>query len=92
MECADTHCSLLHAFLIENCNAILHIHLTGRFFLHGIQGKKGNKLDSLIFQVLSNMRVLMTEDSNNAESSSFLLDDNSRYEMYHFTQLLDYPE
>ena len=79
-------------FLIENCNAILHIHLTGRFFLHGIQGKKGNKLDSQNFQVLSNMRVLMTEDSNNAESSSFLLDDNSRYEMYHFTQLLDYPE
>ncbi|KAF9624147.1 hypothetical protein IFM89_008085 [Coptis chinensis] len=26
--------------------------------------------------VISNMRVLMTEDSNNAESSSFLLDDN----------------
>ncbi|GKU86169.1 hypothetical protein SLEP1_g731 [Rubroshorea leprosula] len=27
--------------------------------------------------VISSMRVLMTEDSNNAESSSFLLDDNS---------------
>jgi myosin-5 len=31
-----------------------------------------------MFQVLSNMRVLMTEDSNSAESGSFLLDDNSR--------------
>ena len=29
-------------------------------------------------QVISNMRVLMTEDSNNAVSSSFLLDDDSR--------------
>ncbi|KAF3617650.1 Myosin-14 [Capsicum annuum] len=28
--------------------------------------------------VISSMRVLMTEDSNNAESNSFLLDDNSR--------------
>ncbi|XP_062220729.1 myosin-6-like [Phragmites australis] len=32
---------------------------------------------SVSSDVLSNMRVLMTEDSNNAESSSFLLDDNS---------------
>ncbi|RZS12447.1 hypothetical protein BHM03_00043898 [Ensete ventricosum] len=30
------------------------------------------------FTVLSNMRVLMTEDSNEAESNAFLLDDNSR--------------
>ncbi|KAL6635354.1 hypothetical protein ACP70R_028025 [Stipagrostis hirtigluma subsp. patula] len=32
---------------------------------------------SVSSDVLSNMRVLMTEDSNNAESNSFLLDDNS---------------
>ncbi|WVZ73148.1 hypothetical protein U9M48_021492 [Paspalum notatum var. saurae] len=32
---------------------------------------------SVSSDVLSNMRVLMTEDSNSAESSSFLLDDNS---------------
>jgi len=62
-------------------------------FLHGIQGKKKKETNlTIIFQVLSNMRVLMTEDSNNAESSSFLLDDNSRYQMYLFTQLLHYPE
>ncbi|KAG6466163.1 hypothetical protein ZIOFF_076051 [Zingiber officinale] len=30
-----------------------------------------------ILKVLSNMRVLMTEDSNSAESSSYLLEDNS---------------
>lgn len=29
-------------------------------------------------KVISEMRVLMTEDSNNAVSSSFLLDDDSR--------------
>lgn len=29
-------------------------------------------------QVISSMRVLMTEDSNNAVSNSFLLDDDSR--------------
>ncbi|KAK1361684.1 hypothetical protein POM88_046158 [Heracleum sosnowskyi] len=29
--------------------------------------------------VISDMRVLMTEDSNNAVSGSFLLDDDSRY-------------
>ncbi|KAH9602782.1 hypothetical protein KSS87_023069 [Heliosperma pusillum] len=33
---------------------------------------------SLSPEVISNMRVLMTEDSNNAVSSSFLLDDDSR--------------
>ncbi|XP_072971215.1 myosin-6-like isoform X1 [Typha angustifolia] len=32
---------------------------------------------SVSSSVLSSMRVLMTEDSNNADSSSFLLDDNS---------------
>ncbi|XP_039845578.1 myosin-14-like isoform X2 [Panicum virgatum] len=32
---------------------------------------------SVSSDVLRNMRVLMTDDSNNAESSSFLLDDNS---------------
>lgn len=32
---------------------------------------------SLSPEVISNMRVLMTEDSNNAVSSSFLLDDDS---------------
>jgi hypothetical protein len=32
-----------------------------------------------ILQVISSMRVLMTEDSNNAVSNSFLLDDNSRW-------------
>jgi len=32
----------------------------------------------VFFQVISNMRVLMTEDSNNAVSNSFLLDDDSR--------------
>jgi len=32
----------------------------------------------LSVQVISNMRVLMTEDSNNAVSNSFLLDDDSR--------------
>lgn len=36
---------------------------------------------SLFLQVISSMRVLMTEDSNNAESNSFLLDDNSRWEI-----------
>ena len=35
------------------------------------------KFLSLLLQVISSMRVLMTEDSNNAESNSFLLDDNS---------------
>lgn len=35
----------------------------------------------LLLQVISNMRVLMTEDSNNAVSSSFLLDDDSRLDM-----------
>lgn len=30
-------------------------------------------------QVISRMRVMMTEDSNNSISSSFLLDDDSRY-------------
>jgi len=33
---------------------------------------------AFLLQVISNMRVLMTEDSNNAVSSSFLLDDDSR--------------
>ena len=28
-------------------------------------------------QVISSMRIMMTEDSNNAVSSSFLLDDDS---------------
>lgn len=32
---------------------------------------------SLSPDVISNMRVLMTEDSNNAVSNSFLLDDDS---------------
>ncbi|CAN6478849.1 unnamed protein product [Victoria cruziana] len=32
---------------------------------------------SLSSEVISNMRVLMTEDSNNAVSNSFLLDDDS---------------
>ena len=32
----------------------------------------------LIVQVIANMRVMMNEDSNNAVSSSFLLDDDSR--------------
>jgi hypothetical protein len=31
------------------------------------------------YQVIANMRVLMTEDSNSAVSNSFLLDDDSRY-------------
>lgn len=31
-----------------------------------------------LMQVISSMRVLMTEDSNNAVSNSFLLDDDSR--------------
>lgn len=31
-------------------------------------------------QVIANMRVLMTEDSNSAVSNSFLLDDDSRYD------------
>lgn len=30
-------------------------------------------------QVISSMRALMTEDSNNAVSNSFLLDDDSRF-------------
>lgn len=30
-------------------------------------------------QVISSMKILMTEDSNNADGSSFLLDDNSRW-------------
>ena len=34
--------------------------------------------ESALMQVISSMRVLMTEDSNNAVSSSFLLDDDSR--------------
>lgn len=33
---------------------------------------------AIVVQVISSMRVLMTEDSNNAVSSSFLLDDDSR--------------
>lgn len=32
-----------------------------------------------VSQVIANMRVLMTEDSNSAVSNSFLLDDDSRY-------------
>lgn len=36
-----------------------------------------------LMQVISSMRVLMTEDSNNAESSSFLLDDNSWWTFLH---------
>lgn len=31
------------------------------------------------YQVIANMRVLMTEDSNSAVSNSFLLDDDSRF-------------
>jgi myosin-5 len=34
--------------------------------------------------VISNMRVMMTEDSNNAVSSSFLLDDDSRLFPYSY--------
>ena len=30
-------------------------------------------------QVITNMRAMMSEDSNNAVSTSFLLDDDSRY-------------
>ncbi|CAI0550016.1 unnamed protein product [Linum tenue] len=37
----------------------------------------GNGISSDFFQVISNMRVMMTEDTNNAVSSSFLLDDDS---------------
>lgn len=37
---------------------------------------------SLMLQVISNMRIMMTEDSSNAVSSSFLLDDDSRYCFY----------
>jgi len=48
-----------------------------RFFYMVFKAKKKETNLTIIFQVLSNMRVLMTEDSNNAESSSFLLDDNS---------------
>lgn len=36
-------------------------------------------------QVISSMRVLMTEDSNSAVSSSFLLDDNSRWKFILFS-------
>lgn len=34
---------------------------------------------SVSSDVISSIRVMMTEDSNNSVSSSFLLDDNSRY-------------
>jgi len=34
---------------------------------------------TIAVQVISSMRVMMTEDSNNAVSNSFLLDDDSRY-------------
>lgn len=33
----------------------------------------------LIIQVITSMRTMMSEDSNNAVSTSFLLDDDSRY-------------
>jgi hypothetical protein len=33
----------------------------------------------LFVQVISSMKILMTEDSNNDHSNSFLLDDNSRF-------------
>lgn len=32
----------------------------------------------VFMQVISTMRIMMTEDSNNAVSNSFLLDDDSR--------------
>lgn len=35
-------------------------------------------------QVISSMRVMMTEDSSNGVSSSFLLDDDSRYRFFFF--------
>ncbi|KAG2402223.1 Myosin-11 Myosin XI [Vigna angularis] len=50
---------------------------------------------SVSSDVISNMRVLMTEDSNNAVSNSFLLDDDSSYQAYNHmhsaeTSLQDY--
>ncbi|GKF57856.1 hypothetical protein Tco_0171393, partial [Tanacetum coccineum] len=33
-------------------------------------------------EVISSMRVFMTDESNTAVSSSFLLDDDSRYSLY----------
>lgn len=37
------------------------------------------KTPLLIMQVITSMRAMMSEDSNNAVSTSFLLDDDSRY-------------
>ena len=36
-----------------------------------------NKIENIL-QVISSMRALMTEESNDADSDSFLLDDDSR--------------
>jgi len=41
-------------------------------------------------QVISSMRVLMTEDSNNAVSNSFLLDDDSRFVLSSVCVYLDF--
>ncbi|KAI8007811.1 Vacuolar protein sorting-associated protein 35A [Camellia lanceoleosa] len=41
--------------------------------------KSNTHIHNISSKVISNIRVLMTEDSNNAVSSSFLLDDDSRY-------------
>lgn len=42
------------------------------------KNEKKKKIHYITFQVISNMRVMMNEGSNNAISTSFLLDDDSR--------------
>lgn len=59
---------------------ILNLFVLALFgILRFLLSRLANFIDELlIVQVIANMRVMMTEDSNNAVSSSFLLDDDSR--------------
>lgn len=44
-----------------------------------LQCDKSQNISLDYVQVITNMRTMMSEDSNNAVSTSFLLDDDSRY-------------